>query len=110
MCCGRPRRVALPALKIAVVGSIALPAPPGEVDNPLVYVSSGVRIRTAIVVLWEYVQQLALPVRLSADYSYNQIPLVLSWLDPRLLIAVAAFVGLAGALAAAGKRAPVFTD
>src|SRR5581483_3309327 len=55
---------------------------------------------TAIKVLGEYVGLLLWPARLSADYSYNQIPLfagnLARWEDGKALIA------LVGLLAAAG--------
>ena len=67
------------ALRLWVVGSIALPAPPGALDNPLAHVDTATRVRTAVVVLWEYLAMLLVPARLSADYSFNQILLQLSW-------------------------------
>ena len=47
-------------------------------DNPLAHVSAGVRILTGLKVLFQSVAQLVWPLHLSADYSYNQIPLISS--------------------------------
>lgn len=92
------------ALRAAVVGSLAPPQPPTPLDNPLAHVPFGPRFGTAIVVLWEYVQLLLLPLHLSADYSYHQIPLVTSWKDPRLLLAAEAFLAVAVVLLLGGKH------
>jgi len=95
------------ALRLGVVGSLGLPEPPTVLDNPLASVDALTRLRTAVVVLGDYVGLLLLPAHLSADYSYNQIPVVLSWTDPRFLFAAALLVGLAASLLAAARSAPV---
>ena len=64
------------------------------------------RLLTAIVVLWEYVSLLAVPVHLAADYSFNQIPIVLTLLDPRFLLAVAGLFGAALSVALISRRKP----
>ena len=46
------------------------------VSNSLIFVSVPERIFTALKVLVLYVEKLILPVHLSADYSYNAIPVV----------------------------------
>jgi tetratricopeptide (TPR) repeat protein len=94
-------------LRIAVVGSLGLPAPPHFVDNPLAYEPGPVRVRTALVILWQYISQLVLPLRLSADYSFAQIVPAFSPFDARFLIATALFAVLAAGLAVAARRAPV---
>jgi tetratricopeptide (TPR) repeat protein len=93
-------------LRHVVVGSLTLPARPPLLDNPLAYVDAGTRIRTAVVVLWEYVSQLAFPLRLSADYSFNEIPLALTWSDPRFLLAAATLAALVLGCVIAAFRAP----
>lgn len=96
-------------LRLLVVGALALPAPPGSLDNPLAHVDLATRLRTASIVLWDYLAMLIAPVRLSADYSFNQVPLALSWLEPRPLTALALLAGLGTASLAAWRRWPQVT-
>jgi tetratricopeptide (TPR) repeat protein len=96
-------------LRLLVVGALALPAPPGALDNPLAHVDLATRLRTAAVVLWDYLAMLVAPVRLSADYSFNQVPLALSWHEPRPLTALALLAGLGAAALAAWRRWPPLT-
>ncbi len=98
--------IAYLGLRAHLVGSLTMPARPAFLDNPLAHVSTLPRLQTALVVLWGYVWQLALPLRLSADYSFNEIPIVASALDPRFLLATGAFALLAMGLALSMKRAP----
>src|SRR5262249_54879304 len=98
-----------PAAKAMLLGSVGLPELPDPVDNPLAMMPSVVRIRTALGILSQYLQLLALPLRLSADYSYPEIPLAVSWSDPRVVFAVAILLALAAGLALTYKRAPELT-
>jgi tetratricopeptide (TPR) repeat protein len=66
-------------LRAAALGSME--APISALDNPLTSASLGQRLCTAASVQLTYLRLQALPVRLSSDYSYNQIPLVDSPLD-----------------------------
>jgi tetratricopeptide (TPR) repeat protein len=93
-------------LRLAVVGSLGLPEVPESLDNPLAHVDLASRLRTAVIVLWQYAAQLTVPVQLSADYSFNQIPLALSWDDPRFLYAATLCVALAAATIIVAPRAP----
>jgi hypothetical protein len=77
--------VAYLALRLAIVGTLGLPEAVGPLDNPLAHTDTATRLRTAMTILWQYIGQLTVPLHLSADYSFNQIPLVLSWSDPRFL-------------------------
>jgi|SRR3989344_2586558 len=61
------------------------------VTNPLNFVSSSERIITAFRVLYLYVEKLIWPVHLSADYSYNSIPVISSPLDPFFLLGIGFF-------------------
>jgi len=54
-------------------------------DNALAFVPWTVRLQSALGVLWDYFGLLNVPLVLSADYSYNQVPIVNSWLDARWL-------------------------
>lgn len=74
------------------------------IENPLATVGLGVRLVTAGWVFLKYCGLLLAPVALSADYSYNQIPVVDSWHDLRLLAVVAATAGLACGIAALWRR------
>ena len=90
-------------LRLAVVGSMGLPTPPVALDNPLAHVAPTVRIATALVVLAQYASLFAIPLQLSADYSFNAIPLVLSPFDSRLLLAMVV-LGCGAAVVMAGCR------
>jgi tetratricopeptide (TPR) repeat protein len=94
-------------VRFAVVGSLGLRAPPGVLDNALAHVDAWTRLRTAAVVLWDYLALLTVPLHLSADYSYNQIPIALTWDDPRFVLAAALLTALAVGLTAGARRAPV---
>jgi tetratricopeptide (TPR) repeat protein len=98
--------IAYLGLRIALIGSLALPEPPGSLDNPLAHVALLPRLMTAIVVLWEYVAVLAAPVHLAADYSFNQVPIVLTPLDSRFLLALAGLLGVALGIALIAARRP----
>lgn len=69
---------ALVAHHIVAVGAF-IPA----IDNPMGLVSTGPRIFTALWVQCLYLFKTVLPITLSADYSYKQIPLVMGLQDPR---------------------------
>ena len=62
-------------------------------DNPLVAAAFPARISNALYVLWRYVLLLVVPWPLSADYSFDSIP-VLGALSPRNLLAVFLLAGL----------------
>jgi tetratricopeptide (TPR) repeat protein len=94
------------ALRFAVVGAIGMPDAPSELDNPLAHVAAGPRIGTALVVLWEYLSQLTFPSQLSADYSFNEIPIVTSFLEPRLLLAAAGLATCTIGIVTASRRSP----
>ncbi len=73
-----------------VVGTLA-GVPAGRVDpvdNILAFVPWPARMQSAFGILWDYFGLLNLPFVLSADYSYNQVPILSSWLDPRCLAGV----------------------
>ena len=94
-------------LRRVVVGSFGLLEPPPFIDNPLAHAGIGPRIATAVVVLFEYLSVLAAPIRLSADESFNQVPVVVSALDLRLLAAIGTFAIVGAALVGARRRLPV---
>ena len=96
-------------LRLLVVGALALPALPDPLDNPLAHVDLATRLRTAAVVLWDYLAMLLLPLRLSADYSFNQVPLVTRWSDPRVIAALAVLGLLTAGALGAWRRWPALT-
>lgn len=65
-----------------------------ELVNPLYGASLEIRILTAGKILCHYVYLLVFPWRLSVDYSYNAIPLSLSFLESGVIAGVV--VGLGG--------------
>lgn len=83
-------------LRSFLVGSIAK-VPYTEVENPMAFAPAVPRWLTRFYLLTIYAKLLVWPVRLSADYSFNQIPLLESFGDPRnivTLLAAAVFIGL----------------
>ncbi len=72
----------------ALEGQLARPM---ILENPLAEVPTLERVATALRVQLLYVRLLVWPVGLSSDYSYDQIPVVRTWLDARVL----GFLGLA---------------
>jgi Flp pilus assembly protein TadD len=98
--------VAYLLLRLLLVGALTLPVKPDLLDNPLAHVSVLPRLATALVIVREYLAALVFPLCLSADYSFNQIPVVTSLLDRRLVGAVAVFVALAAMVVVGWRRAP----
>ena len=79
--------------------------PPGTVSAPLAYVAWPLRVRTATWVALQQVMAVIWPFHLAPDYSFNQIPLVRSWLSGRFWVAL--MVLLASGLAVyRGRRRP----
>ncbi len=66
------------------------------IDNPMSLVDPARRVLTALWIQMLYIQKSLVPVALSADYSYKEIPLVMGLEDVRawagLLLAVAALL------------------
>jgi hypothetical protein len=74
--------------------SASLSVPVNRLDNPLAFVAPLDRIRSAFGILWDYFGLLHVPLILSADYSYNQVPVITSWADPRCLAGAAVTAAL----------------
>jgi hypothetical protein len=89
-----------------VLGAVTIAGLPPFLDNPLAHVDAATRIRTAIVVLGEYLSVLAVPLRLSADESFDQVPAATSMLDPRLVGTLAALALVVVGSVATRRRAP----
>ena len=62
-----------------VIGDIVYAIPP--LDNPLVLVSFWEQALTAARVQFDYLKLLVIPIGLSSDYSYQQIPMISSMLN-----------------------------
>ena len=96
-----------------VVRHIVLPpAPKGfgfNMDNPLLLAPFFQREFTATVVLGLYLWRLVFPLTLSADYSFNQIPIAETVFDPRFLASFAVIVALFVLAALFWKRNRVVT-
>jgi tetratricopeptide (TPR) repeat protein len=82
------------------------------VDNPIARAGWFEGWMTAVKVIGRYLGLLVLPVRLSCDYSYNQVPLfgegAHGWAEPGAWLSLAVMAGLLAAAARAGRRQPVF--
>ena len=61
------------------------------VENPLKFMPFVERVLTAFKVLYMYLERLVWPIHLSADYSYNTILPVKSFLEPTFLVGVGFF-------------------
>ncbi|MDQ6622343.1 MAG: tetratricopeptide repeat protein [Verrucomicrobiota bacterium] len=68
------------------------------IDNPAAQTSIGVRVMTALKILGEYFQLLLWPRHLTADYSFNAVPLVHNLGDPGFLFGCALVLVLLGIL------------
>jgi protein O-mannosyl-transferase len=115
----RRRDSLFPAVGAGVVVATALlmhralaSGPLGRVmpeTNPIILLSIGPRILTALWVQCLYMFKTLLPITLSADYSFNQIPLVMGFGDWR---AWSGLVLVSGAIFLAVRhrqfRAPIF--
>jgi tetratricopeptide (TPR) repeat protein len=80
---------------------------PTIVQNPLYFAPLGQRLLTAARVQLDYLRLQLLPIELSSDYSMNQIPLVGSVLDPRVLAFVALLAGAIVVAWRARRRTPM---
>ena len=82
------------ALRVSVLGGFGIGGRTiGFLDNPIASAHMACRVLTAPVLLAEYVGLVLWPRTLSADYSYNQIPIPSS-LDLRVILGLALLAGL----------------
>lgn len=63
------------------------------VENPLKFAEPLQRLSTSLLIFSRYLGKMIIPLSLSADYSYNQIPLV-NFSNPFALLGLLMFVGL----------------
>ena len=90
-------------VRLLALGADAGLPPPRVLDNPLVGLPVGWRLANAVGVLIRYAELLVLPLRLSYDYSYDQIPLF-ARAGPELLRVLAALAAGAALAALAFRR------
>lgn len=90
-------------LRVRAVGSIGHTSLPPFSDNPLFHWGRPAQLRTALALVSNAIRVFVFPIRLSADYSFDQIPQAVSWLEPRVLLGGAAVLAL-GALALDWRR------
>lgn len=93
-------------LRWLLFGTLTLGDDVSWLDNPLAHTPALVRAGTATVVLFDSLAQLVVPWHLAADYSFDQVPLVESPADPRLLLALATLTALALLFWRLRRRAP----
>ena len=84
------------ALRLHAVGSVGPTSLPPFSDNPLFHWSRASQLRTAFAIVSHSLARFAFPIRLSADYSFDQIPEALRWFEPRVVAGMAAVAGLGG--------------
>lgn len=73
-------------LRTVILGGVGTGNNATMVENPLKFVTAEKRVMNAIALIPFGVGKILFPVNLSYDYSYNQIRLVDSWLDWRVLV------------------------
>jgi tetratricopeptide (TPR) repeat protein len=88
---------------LVLPGAEVLPAQ-RDLDNPLLLLPWGWRVVNALQVALRYAGLLLLPLRLSYDYSYAQIPLIRSFAEPGLYLVLAAWGAGAWAWLASARR------
>jgi Flp pilus assembly protein TadD len=91
------------ALRVAALGGLRGAESTTVLDNPAAAAGTGPRIATALWVLCRYAWLFVWPAALSADYSYDAIPVVRTAGDPRWLVGLLVAAGVVG-LGAYGWR------
>lgn len=89
------------AVRLTVVGPSL-----GSPEDPFAATAALPRILTAVDVIGRYLRLMAFPTELSADYSYNQIPLVTSLADARFLTGAAVVLACLAAALLTRRRSP----
>jgi tetratricopeptide (TPR) repeat protein len=95
------------AARVLVLGTIGIGRPIPFVDNPAASAGAIDGRLTALGTVARYAVLLLWPRRLSADYSYDQIPVVRSPLDPWALAGLALVIGVVAGGVLLRRRAPV---
>ncbi len=63
------------------------------IENPLLFTSAAERIATALGILWMYISKSLWPTNLCSDYSFNQLPIVSSFLNLSTILGAVILVG-----------------
>ncbi|MDP2984396.1 MAG: tetratricopeptide repeat protein [Candidatus Latescibacter sp.] len=91
-----------------ILGNTTAGLVPDFVDNPLYHAAPGERIFTACGVLYRYFMLLFFPVHLTADYSYNQIPILSSILHFKPIAGIGILAGITAVALHFRNRYPVY--
>lgn len=94
--------VGILAIRYVVIGHLTLPHLPDFVDNPFAHADGVDRVLSGFSVLARYLGLAFLPVDLSVDYTFAQLPVSSSFLDVHL---IAGFVTFAAILTIAYRAA-----
>jgi tetratricopeptide (TPR) repeat protein len=98
--------MAVVVLLVLLVRAAVLGTPIGEPGGPFEGAPATHRLLTAVDVLGRYLQLMVFPVTLSADYSFDQIPMVTAPGDARFLKGVAAAASCAVLAWWSARRVP----
>ncbi len=96
------------ALRLSVLGTSAAGQVPDFVDNPLAAAPVMERVATALAVFLRYLWLHIFPLNLSADYSYNQVPVVESLAAPLSVLGIAVLAAIMVVAVLLGRNRPVF--
>ncbi len=77
------------------------------IENPLLFADAGGRVATALSVLWMYVEKTFWPTNLCSDYSFNQIPVLETFLKPQVLLGASILLGSVATFFIFLKRNPL---
>jgi tetratricopeptide (TPR) repeat protein len=94
--------------RAAVLGTIGIGQPIPFVDNPAASAGPFAGRLTGLGTLARYARLLLWPDRLSADYSYDQIPVIHSLLDPLAVLGLLILVAVVPGGLWLARRAPAF--
>ena len=85
-------------IRTHVVGAILLPTPPAIFDTPLPHLAGLSRWLTVLAAAGVYFRLLVFPIWLSPDYSYGEIPIATSILDPAAWVPLGILLFVLGAV------------
>ncbi|MFC2171361.1 tetratricopeptide repeat protein [Acidobacteriota bacterium] len=94
------------ALRIAFLGDDFFHSAIAFIDNPAAKLPFIERLFTSVTVMFQYLKLLAVPVKLSADYSFAQVEPVHSFFSEGFLLASALLAGLVAVAFFARHRFP----